>query len=348
MKRLFMLLAALMLMASASFAQKNFHFWSGNSYMETISDVDSLTFSEGNDLLHPVFVDLNATTNTVQGTVKIVLKDGVKSIDNSCEIGIFFSDENSTPTYEDYFKLLGNNVQDYPFTIKNLVPGTTYYYIAYVKIERMVYYSEVKSVTTKGEKPTPPAYTLINGHKFVDLGLPSGLLWAETNVGASSATDAGDYFAWGETEPKTNYSWDTYKWGVTPTKYNDTDGKTVLDAEDDVATVKWGAPCRMPSYSELEELYDNCHMLSKSDYNGVSGHLFTGPNGNTIFLPASGGIDNETYYNRGEYGYYWSRSIPIDGVQEPVAIEFLNFYPYLYARSLYRYYGLSVRPVTEK
>lgn len=348
MKRLFMLLAALMLMVSASFAQKNFHFWSGNSYMETISDVDSLTFSEGNDLLHPVFVDLNATTNTVQGTVKIVLKDGVKSIDNSCEIGIFFSDENSTPTYKDYFKLLGNNVQDYSFTIKNLVPGTTYYYIAYVKIERMVYYSEVKSVTTKGEKPTPPAYTLINGHKFVDLGLPSGLLWAETNVGASSATDAGDYFAWGETEPKTNYSWDTYKWGETPTKYNDTDGKTILDAEDDVATVKWGAPCRMPSFSEFEELYENCLMLCKTNNNGASEFLFTGPNGNTIFLPASGAIDNESLFGRGGYSYYWSSSILFDETQKAAMMNFYYYYPFCFKGTVYRYYGLSVRPVTEK
>lgn len=104
---------------------------------------------------------------------------------------------------------------------------------------------------------------LINGHKFIDLGLPSGLLWAETNIGAETAYDDGYYYAWGETSTKEDYSTSTYK-GLTIdttyselyekyiyteiySKYNETDGKTVLDKEDDAAYVNWGISCRMPT-----------------------------------------------------------------------------------------------------
>ena len=97
--------------------------------------------------------------------------------------------------------------------------------------------------------------TTINGHKFIDLGLPS-TLWAETNIGATSAIDYGDYFAWGETSTKKDFSPETYKYGTgfNMTKYNTTDGLTTHSVSPDELTANWGSPCRIPTYDEFKEL----------------------------------------------------------------------------------------------
>ena len=159
-------------------------------------------------------------------------------------------------------------------------------------------------------------------HEWVDLGLPSGTLWATCNVGASNPEELGSYFAWGETATKDFfYEWSTYKWcngsETTMTKYctnsdygNDgfVDNKTELDPEDDAAYVNWGPSWRMPTTEQQCELYENC----SSDWttqNGVNGRLFTGPNGNTLFFPAAGGRWDGSLYYVGSYGYYWSRTL---------------------------------------
>lgn len=141
----------------------------------------------------------------------------------------------------------------------------------------------------KIDQPTNGEY-VINGHKFVDLGLPSGLLWATRNIGAEVSYAVGDYYAWGETTTKDNYMWATYKWFDDKiTKYNVEDGKLTLDAADDVATVKWGKKCRIPSLEEAEELVQECEWKWYSYYyDGAKGYLVTGPNGNSIFLPVTG------------------------------------------------------------
>lgn len=344
MKRLFTLLAVLMLTVTASFAQQNFYFWGKDGYVSTkpVSEVDSLTFSVGSWLFQiPKPVNLAATTSSFQGSAKVAFNDKVKSIDVTPEVGICYSDENRTPNYDDFKKKLGSAMTNYSFTIMNVASGTTYYYRTYVKLLDEVYYSAVNSITTMGEKPQN---TLINGHKFVDLGLPSGLLWARTNVGASSSSDDGDYFAWGETKSKSYYDWNTYKWGSSCSKYNSSDGKKTLDAEDDAATVNWGAPCRMPDFSEFEELYNKCDWSWKSNYKGTSGYLVTGPNGNTIFFPASGIRYDDVLEDHGSYGHYWSRSL---------YGSFIYGYE-LYFRSArvsvgtnYRFDGFPVRPVAE-
>ena len=346
MKKLFTLLAAFTLALTTSFAQRNLYFWgkNGNVSIEPASQVDSLTFSVGSWLYQiSKPVSLGATTNSFQGSAKVALSDKVKSIDVEPEVGICYSDKNEMPTYASQRYKLGGSMTDYSFTIKDkIVSGTTYYYRTYVKLLDEVYYSAVNSITTMGEKPNNK---VINGHKFIDLGLPSGLLWAETNVGASSSIGYGDYFAWGETETKSSYSWSTYAMG---NKYNSSDGKTTLDAEDDVATVQWGEGCRMPSRAEFQELYDKCDWSWKSDYQGtgVSGYLVTGPNNHTIFLPASGFRDNDGLA-RGPFGHYWSSSLDSSDTDDA-------FYLYFYSGGFYpsdddcRYYGFPVRPVAEK
>lgn len=107
--------------------------------------------------------------------------------------------------------------------------------------------------------PSIDVQSLSNGHDYVDLGLPSGTLWATMNIGANDPEDYGDYFAWGETETKSDYSWSTYAWGTSEndiTKYNQTDRKRTLDLEDDAAHVLWGGAWKMPTTENVSELFD--------------------------------------------------------------------------------------------
>lgn len=158
-------------------------------------------------------------------------------------------------------------------------------------------------------------------HEYVDLGL--SVKWATCNVGATKPEDYGDYFAWGETEPKSTYDWSTYKWCLgshnTLTKYcklseyGTIDNKTILDLSDDAARVNWGGSWRMPTYAELEELRENCSWTWVCQ-NGVYGYRVTskkqGYTNKSIFLPAASfcGYDS-WHYNVGSYGSYWSSTL---------------------------------------
>ncbi len=190
---------------------------------------------------------------------------------------------------------------------------------------------------------------------WVDLGLPSGTIWATRNVGASAPEDYGDYFAWGETALKDTYDWSTHKWCNGDydqlTKYcNDsyygyngfTDGKTELDPEDDAALVNWGTSWRMPTTDQQRELIEKCSS-AWTTHNGVNGRLFTGPNGNTLFLPAAGYRMGESLLNVGTYGVYWSRTLSSN---RPDFSCYLRFGSYGVAwDNYYRFYGFTVRAV---
>ena len=194
-----------------------------------------------------------------------------------------------------------------------------------------------------------------------DLGLPSGLKWATMNVGASKPEEYGDYFAWGETEPyyssqdpltwkdgkSSGYDWPSYKWcngsSTSLTKYNTNssygtvDNKTVLDPEDDAAHVNWGGSWRMPTDAEWTELRTECTWTWTTE-DGVSGRKVTGPNGNSIFLPAAGNRSGTYLSNAGSLGYFWSSSLAYD----------VSFYSSSVLRnSSFRYAGFSVRPVIQ-
>ena len=199
---------------------------------------------------------------------------------------------------------------------------------------------------------TPP-----DSHEWVDLGLPSGTLWATCNVGAKFPEDYGDYFAWGETEPKDYYDWSTYKWcngdEKTLTKYCNkssfgyngfVDNKTELDPEDDAAYVNWGSSWRMPSQEQMQELCDNC-TWQWTLLNGVNGYLVTGVNGYSLFLPAEGRRSDNSLEYVGSYGFYRSRIL----YNSPINAYGLIFYfdeEYWYGSDAdYRDYGFSVRPV---
>ena len=193
-----------------------------------------------------------------------------------------------------------------------------------------------------------------NSHEYVDLGLPSGLKWATCNVGASSPEDYGGYYAWGETEEKSWYHWNAYKWckGTIDTltkycrrsSYGTVDNKTVLDPEDDVAHVKWGANWRMPTFEEQIELRNYCSRKWTA-LNGVNGYEVTGPNGNSIFLPAAGYRGGSSLYDSGSGGYYWSSSLSGDQSYYVFSSYFdSSYYGWDYSK---RDIGLSVRPVCE-
>ena len=180
--------------------------------------------------------------------------------------------------------------------------------------------------------------TVYVDHEWVDLGLPSGTLWATCNVGADSPEEYGDYFAWGETEPKDYYDWSTYKWcngnQNTLTKYCDNsafgyngfrDNKTELEPEDDAAYVNWGPSWRIPSLEQIKELSNNCTSVWTTQ-NGVNGQLVTGPNGNTLFLPAAGDRWDGSLYYAGVEGTYWSRTFrPSDPYSGPFSAYTLYF-----------------------
>lgn len=165
--------------------------------------------------------------------------------------------------------------------------------------------------------------------EYVDLGLPSGTLWATCNVGAQNPWDYGDYFAWGETRPKDNYVFGTYKYVNSDsdelTKYCNhssygyngfTDNLTVLQPEDDAATANLGKDWRMPTQAEFQELYDNCDWEWTSNYNGtgVSGRIVKSRITSTsIFLPAAGCRGVLDLNDAGSYGRYWSSSLNTGG-----------------------------------
>ena len=200
-----------------------------------------------------------------------------------------------------------------------------------------------------------PDVEVEDGHEFVDLGLPSGTLWATMNIGANSPEEYGDYFAWGETEPKDDYSWDTNKWGYYDenaklhiTKYNmnsnygPVDNKMELDPEDDAAYVNWGPSWRMPTYEQIKELAKKCSWEWTTS-NGVAGLLVTGPNGNTLFLPTAGYRYNDSLYYSYFQGHYWSRTLyayASDCAYRLRIAEGVHNYNYYN-----RYFGYTVRAV---
>ncbi len=196
--------------------------------------------------------------------------------------------------------------------------------------------------------------------RAVDLGLPSGTLWANMNVGAIKEEGFGDYFAWGETKGfnsgKTDFSWSTYKWCNgsydTMTKYCDdssigyngfTDNLTELELADDAAYVNWGSDWRIPSLSQWRELIENCSWIWKTE-NDVKGYKIFGPNGNSIFLPAARSRDDLSLDYAGSYGIYCSRTLCSDDPNGAWGLDFSSsgVYTSYYGR---RYLGRSVRPV---
>ena len=191
-----------------------------------------------------------------------------------------------------------------------------------------------------------------NDHEYVDLGL--SVKWATCNVGANKPEEYGDYFAWGETQPKSTYNWSTYKWrnssNTTLTKYNTSsdygtvDNKTTLDLSDDAARANWGGSWRMPTDAELTELREQC-TWTWTTQSGVNGYKVTSDkNGKSIFLPAAGGRTDSSLNYAGSSGNYWSSSLDTDYPSSAAyGLHFNSGNVYGYGSG--RCNGFSVRPV---
>ena len=222
----------------------------------------------------------------------------------------------------------------------------------------------VATITAKAGEKTATCEVMVKNPVpagAVDLGL--SVYWAMCNIGAEKPEEYGDYYAWGETEPKENYSWSTYKWCNgsfnTLTKYNTSsdwgtvvDNKTVLEPEDDVASVKLGGKWRMPTDEEWTELGTQCTLTWTSDYNGtgISGSIVTATNGNSIFLPAAGyrydaDLPDANLLDAGSRGYYWSSSLNTGYPYRAWHVWFSS--SNVYRSGVYRFDGQSVRPVLE-
>lgn len=191
-------------------------------------------------------------------------------------------------------------------------------------------------------KPIPPKEkTIKDGHEYVDLGLPSGLKWATCNIGAIAPEASGDYFAWGEIKTKKSFS-ESGSLTYGKKKYSiEIAGNSQLDA----ARANWGGSWRMPTKYECQELIDKCKWEWVT-VNGVNGYKVTGPNGNKIFLPATGTRRGSSLNLAGSNGYYWSSTPDESNANNACSLYFSRA-----GRSMssfdYRYYGLCIRPVLE-
>ena len=208
------------------------------------------------------------------------------------------------PTLNNNHANSGAGLGVFTVNISGLSPATTYYVRSYATNASGTSYGNEVSFTTLDGGDT---------HEYVDLGLPSGILWATCNIGANAPEEYGGYFAWGETQTKSVYNWNTYKYCngsfntlikyCTNSNYGYNgfaDGQSILLPEDDAAIANWGEDWHVPTEEEWEELFENT-TNTLTTINGVDGRLFTALNGNSLFLPLAGSSDNSGYGGWGEY-----------------------------------------------
>lgn len=284
--------------------------------------------------------DITQTTATIKGEVDVVV-DGITVTD----MGVCWG-TSKNPTVSDNH--MSGNAKGTTFTCKitGLEPSTKYHVRVYATDGSEFYYGTDKSFTTEGNSGGG------DDHAWVDLGLPSGTLWATCNVGAVMPYENGYYFAWGETQPKSYYGWGTYKYcngsEKTLTKYcyssnygydGFTDNLTILQSGDDAATINWGNDWHTPTTEQWWELIVNT-TSAWTTQNGIYGKVFYG-GGQSLFLPAAGSRDEYSLQNAGSSGSYWSSSL---GSSYPKRAWYFYFGSDTYYYSL-RSRGLSIRAV---
>ena len=243
-------------------------------------------------------------------------------------------------------------------TVKAITANSDYTFDNWTENDSVVSDSESYTFTVTCRRVLVANFTYNggnNGYAYVDLGLPSGTLWAICNVGADTPEGYGDYFAWGETQPKTIYDWITYEWcnGAEDqlTKYCNnssygsngfTDNLITLSADDDAATANWGNEWCTPNKEQWEELLGNTSVKWETQ-NKVNGYLFISDNGRRIFLPAAGGYNGGGLIGVKNYGNYWSRSLCTEYPIDASVLYFSSEYKDVSFRNRNR--GHSVRAV---
>ena len=252
---------------------------------------------------------------------------------STLQLGVMYSDNQQTIENKKGLTALSNNVagNTYQLTISNLSPKTVYYYRAYMVSGGTAYYGAISNFMTLDNKYD------YNGHTAVDMGLPSGTKWATTNLEANSPEACGGYFAWGEKYSKSYFTKQTYEydnWNL---------GMDISGSIYDPAVRKWGEPWCMPTKEDMEELVQNC-TFEWTTNNDMNGALVTGPNGNTIFLPAVGYCVYANTYNLGEVGQYWSSNVVNAAGSTQIYTLFVNSDEMKVDESI-RYQGRCIRPV---
>ena len=252
-------------------------------------------------------------------------------------------DTSESPTIETASSMgAGSGIGNYECEVDGLESNTTYYVRAYATNSVGTSYGEEISFNTLNGNEDSDHSGEIAGHSFVDLGLPSGLKWATCNVGAENPEDYGDYFAWGETSPKAEY---TFENSIT---YGEQMSDISGNAQYDAATANWGGSWRMPTKEEMQELVDHCEW-EWTQVNGVYGSKVIGPNGSCIFLPAAGRRYGTSLSLDGSNGYCWS-STPYGSYDYYYDYDayYLNFNDGYENVDYYgRNCGQTVRPITE-
>ena len=330
-------------------------------------------------------VEIKEFTDVTLNSVRVVCN---VSDDGGAEVssrGVCW-DTSESPTIETASSMgAGSGIGNYECEISGLESGTTYYVRAYATNSAGISYGEQKEFTTlgdnnggdddndddngggnggdddddddngggNGDDDDEPTTGTINGHEWVDLGLPSGLKWATCNVGASSPEDYGNYYAWGETTTKSTYTEDnSLTYGLNESQLQSQgyiDGSGNLTPSHDAATANWGGSWRMPTEDEMQELVDYCEW-EWTQVNGVNGSKVIGPNGSCIFLPAAGRRYGTSLSLDGSNGYCWS-STPYGSYDYYYDYDayYLNFNDgYENVDWSYgRHDGLTVRPITE-
>lgn len=261
----------------------------------------------------PPVVSTGEVTSITSSTITVTgsIEDLGKTYNNVSQYGHVYSEVNPNPTISDYKCNHGstNQLLSYSTELINLKPNTRYYVRAYAENPKGISYGTAVSVTTKtadGKDPWQPTEPDENG--AVDLGL--SVKWAAWNIGATKPEEYGDYYAWGEVETKIDYTEGNYQFSKKDSygsyEYWLPEGLSdISGTKYDSATANWGKGWKMPTKLELLELYDAATLV-RTSYNGVDGLRIIGPNGNSIFLPASGYRSEYGSHYKGEFGYYWT------------------------------------------
>ena len=270
-------------------------------------------------------------------SVTATLGDGAEEI---VDWGYMYQDPFGNPPAQISLKNYGSSYTDTRWAYFRNEPKSTctlYGYVKYVGSDEIVYGEPQDFPLEYGETSCPDS----NHPHMIDLGLPSGTLWACCNVGASVPEEYGNYYAWGETQPKSVYDY-TYQFYNSNTGIVNI-GSDIAGTSYDAATANWGAPWRMPSVAQIKELLNNTTSIWTSE-NGENGWKFTGSNGGTLFFPAAGYRWISDLYDAGSNGYYWSSTLYESSPGNAYCLYFGSGYAgwNYYCRRLD---GLSVRPV---
>lgn len=312
----------------------------------------SFSSCQFSDSAEDTFVSIVCTTAQASGVTCFIAKlNGSLTVESEKQLSqsVSFLYSDSARTVEE-LKASGKKVpaeltEDGSFTsaLSKLGSNTTYFYVACAEVSEKEYYGEVKSFKT------------VDLHlEAVDMGL--SVKWASSNLGAAKPEDYGDYYAWGEIEPKDYYGWNTYKWCDDSklfdklTKYNNmsdygtVDNKTRLDLDtDDVARVLLGEKWRMPEEEDFNSLIANC-TWKWTQMNGVNGYLATSKkNGASIFLPAAGYRRYGELENAGSHGYYWSATLFLNLPEYARCLDLTS--DDFFVNHKNRFFGFPIRPV---